>query len=180
MFSWCEWGISLVCYPISIINLTPLSNTLVISSTHMKELEPGGTWWGVVVAGIACHTMSFYKEWEWPAQCTFLTFSCQRHSTKWAFWIYLLLAVISQRLGVCSAVPVIIVVCCWNHYYLYVNSWSFPNRYDILAKSTIVLQIIWLLCFMVSKQVSSTELQVNYIVLFDDLLGHIVWRLWFR
>ena len=26
----------------------------------------------------------------------------------------------NQRLGVCSAAPVIIVVCCWNHY-LYVN-----------------------------------------------------------
>ena len=50
-----------------------------------------------------------------------------------------------------SAAPAIIVVCCWNHHF-YVNGWSFANRDDILAKSTIVLWIIWFLYFMVSNR----------------------------
>ena len=60
----------------------------------------------------------------------------------------------NQRLGVRSVVPVKISVCRFiireRLKFRYDKRLKF--RYEILAKSTIVLWIIWFLCFMVSKR----------------------------
>ena len=101
-------------------------------------------------------TLITYGKWYWRIQSTLselLPSAAAFHRAVYLDHFYSVYTLTSsnQRLGVRSAAPVIIVVCFWIHY-LYENGWSFRNRDDILTKSTIVLWIIWFLCFMVSKR----------------------------